>query len=821
MTARSTIRVGVLHSLSGTMAADEKHLAEAAQMAVDEINEGGGVLGKQVEIVLRDGASKPGVFADKARELLTQEEVQTIFGCWMSSSRKAVKPIIEESNSLLWYPIQYEGLEESSNIVYTGSCLNQQIEPAVAWALSRGKRRCFLVGSDYVFPRTANNLIRALASQGGGCVIGERYVPLGSHDLAEVADAIAKARPGIVFNTINGDSNLAFFREFSRAVGDAGDCPIMSFSLAETSLRELPQESAGHYACWSYFQRLQTPENSRFLEKYRRRFGADAVVYDPIATAYTQVYLWKQAVERARSFDISEILNNVVGCSVVGPGGVMQVQTNHHVKKLALIGRATPQGRFDLVWSSEHLIEPKPWLGVEDVELPTRGLVLEALRQYPEVIHLNVELDRRVRERTTELSRANEALRAEIADHKQAEERLRESEERFRSLFENAPLGYQSLDANGDLIELNETWCELLGYTKEEVLGRNFSEFVHPDFREHFKLNFPKFKNIGYILGVEFEMVKKDGSEIIVSFDGRIGHEHDGSFKQTHCVLKDITACKQAEKEVRTLNAELEQRVKQRTDELEELHAKLLLNERTAALGAIGAGIAHELNGPMMGIVNQIQYAMGKAPRGWPAAEVLEKALANSRHCIQIVGDLLAYSRQDGGANTAEPEKGDINAAAQQALQMLHEELAAAGIDTTVQLDEHVPCVMLEESKILQVVLNLLKNARDAMKQSKQRELVLETQDRGERVALTVRDSGSGMDRDTRSRIFDTFFTTKPRGSGTGLGLGLCKSIVAWARGNIEVDSTPGVGSTFTVLIPKVKEQFLSNKDFQEVTHEE
>ncbi len=293
MTANSTIRVGVLHSLSGTMAADEKPLAAAAQMAVDEINEAGGVLGKQVEVVLRDGESDPAIFAAKARELLAQEEVRTIFGCWMSSSRKAVKPIVEAHNGLLWYPIQYEGLEQSPNIIYTGSCLNQQIEPAVTWALSQGKRRCFLVGSDYVFPRTANSLIRTLVSQGGGCVLAERLTPLGSHDLAEVADAIAEARPDIVFNTINGDSNLTFFREFSKTVGDAGDCPIMSFSFSEAGLRELPREAAGHYACWSYFQRLETPKNRRFLERYTRRFGPDTVVSDPIVTAYMQVYLWQ------------------------------------------------------------------------------------------------------------------------------------------------------------------------------------------------------------------------------------------------------------------------------------------------------------------------------------------------------------------------------------------------------------------------------------------------------------------------------------------------------------------------------------------------
>ncbi len=463
------------------MASDEKHLAAAAQMAVDEINEAGGVLGRQVEVVLRDGASDPTVFADKARELLAQEGVRTIFGCWMSSSRKAVKPIVEEHNSLLWYPIQYEGLEQSSNIIYTGSCLNQQIEPAVAWALSQGKRRCFLVGSDYVFPRTANSLIRALASQGGGSAIAERYVPLGSRDLAEVADEIAKARPDIVFNTINGDSNFAFFREFSRAVGDAADCPIMSFSFAEIGLREVPRESAGHYACWSYFQSLQTPENGRFLEKYTQRFGPNAVVDDPIATAYTQVYLWKQAVEQARSFDVSEILNNVAGCSVVGPGGVMEVQANHHVKKLAVIGQATAQGRFDVVWSSEHPIAPKPWLGIEDAELPTQGIVLEALRQYPEVIHLNVELDRLVRERTAELEQANQALKAEIADRERAEETMRESNQQVVDVIESINDGFFSLNEDLVVTYFNNAAERLLGRKAEDVVGRHMFDEAFPE----------------------------------------------------------------------------------------------------------------------------------------------------------------------------------------------------------------------------------------------------------------------------------------------------------------------------------------------------
>ncbi len=436
------------------------------------------------------------------------------------------------------------------------------------------------------------------------------------------------------------------------------------------------------------------------------------------------------------------------------------------------------------------------------------------------------ELKDQVRDRTEDLSKTNGRLTAEVNEREQAEEQLREMSIQNELILSTAGEGIYGLDLNGHTTFVNPAAAKMIGWDPEELLGLNQHKVMH-----HTKKDGSPYPadecpicaayRDGEVHRVDNEVFwRKDGSSFPVEYISTPIRNSAGEIEGAVVVFRDITARKQAEEEIRTLNAELEQRVKQRTDQLEELHAKLLLNERTAALGAIGAGIAHELNGPLMGIVNQIQYAMAKAPREWPAGEVLEDALENSRRCIQIIQDLLAYSRQDDGTNSADREEGDINSAARQALRMLHGELTAAGIDTTVQLDEHLPCAMLEESKILQVVLNLLKNARDAMKQSKQRELVLETQDRGELVALTVRDSGSGMDQDTRSRIFDTYFTTKPRGCGTGLGLGLCKSIVTWAKGSIEVDSTPGVGSTFTVLIPKAKEQVLFNMDSPEASQE-
>ena len=776
MAARSTIRVGLLHSLSGTMAADEKHLAAVAEMAVDEINEAGGVLGTQVEVVLGDGASDPCVFADKARELLAQEEVQTIFGCWTSSSRKAVKPIVEERNSLLWYPIQYEGLEQSANILYTGSCLNQQIEPAVTWALSQGRRRCFLVGSDYVFPRTANSLIRALASQGGGCVLGERYVPLGSHDLAGVAGAIAKARPDIVFNTINGDSNFTFFREFSRAVGDAGDCPIMSFSFAEISSREVPRESAGHYACWSYFQCLQTPENACFLKKYGRRFGADAVVYDPIATAYTQVYLWKQAVEKARSFDVFEILNHVAGCSVVGPGGVMEMQTNHHVKKLALIGQATPQGRFDVVWSSEHPINPKPWLGVEDAELPTRGLVLEALRQYPEVIHLNVELDRRVRQRTAELERANEALKAEIAERKRAEEALRESEATNRAILEAFPDLMFRLSRDGEHMDFHAPNSKDLYVAPESIVGRTVGDLLPTElaqkYLEHIERTFEN--HAMEIFEYQLEFQEEDRR----SFEARMVLCGEDSVLTT---VRDITERKRAEAEREHLIAKLE--------------------AQNAELERFAYTVSHDLKSPLItinGYVGMLDEDLAEGDSGAVKDDLTRISNAAAK-MDQLLKDVLELSRIGRLVNP--PEDVPLQELAREALELVGGQVKERGVQ--VEIAPGLPVVFGDRLRLREVLQNLIANAVKYMGDRSEPRVEIGSRRDGDETICYVRDNGIGIERRYHERVFGLFDQLDPKVEGSGIGLALVKRIVEVHGGRIWMESEgSGHGSTFCFTIP-------------------
>ncbi len=297
------IRVGVLHSLSGTMAISARPVMEATLMAIDELNAAGGLLGRSIEPVVRDGASDPATFAHEAERLISVDQVEATFCCWTSSARKQVKPVIERHGHLLFYPVQYQGLEESPFIVYTGAAPNQQIIPAVTWALDNLGRRFFLVGSDYVFPHTANAIIRHVASAIGGQIVGELYAPLGSRDMTDIVNEIVRTQPDVVLNTINGDSNAAFFQALRQAGISSAQIPTVSFSIAETELATLGvKDFVGDYAAWNYFQSVDSEENRRFLENLRRRTGA-TTASDPMEAAYLGVHLWARAVQDAGRTD--------------------------------------------------------------------------------------------------------------------------------------------------------------------------------------------------------------------------------------------------------------------------------------------------------------------------------------------------------------------------------------------------------------------------------------------------------------------------------------------------------------------------------------
>jgi urea transport system substrate-binding protein len=360
------IKVGILHSLSGTMSISEVSVKDAELMAIDEINAQGGVLGKKLCPIIEDGASDWPTFAEKARKLIADDKVPVVFGCWTSASRKAVLPVFESLHGLLFYPVQYEGLEQSSNIFYTGATTNQQIIPAVDYLLKEGKKRIYLLGSDYVFPRTANIIVKAQLKAEGGIVAGEEYVPLGSTDFSSVVKRIIATHPDVILNTINGDSNVPFFKELKNAGITADTLPVMSVSVAEEEARHIGADNLiGHLSAWNYFETIDTVQNKKFVAAYKHKYGNDRVTDDPIEAGYFGVYLWKSAVEKAKSTDVEKVVKAAGGVSFSAPEGPVHIdESNHHTWKIVRIGKFRQDGLIDQIYSSVHPVKPYPFLRI-------------------------------------------------------------------------------------------------------------------------------------------------------------------------------------------------------------------------------------------------------------------------------------------------------------------------------------------------------------------------------------------------------------------------------------------------------------------------
>ncbi len=359
-----TIRVGILHSLSGTMAISEVTVRDSELLAIDEINRAGGVLGKQIEPVIEDGASDWPTFAEKAQKLISEDRVAATFGGWTSASRKAMLPVFERNRALLFYPVQYEGLEQSPYIFYSGATTNQQIIPGLEYLKETGARSLFLVGSDYVFPRTANKEIKAWAEANGVEILGEEYTPLGHTEYGTLISKLQDARPDAVFNTLNGDSNVAFFKQLKGAGVTARDMPVMSVSVAEEEVAGIgPENVAGHPVAWNYYQTTDTPANRRFVRAFKDRYGADRVTSDPMEAGYVQVHIWAKAVEKAGSTDPEAVKEAARGLTFDAPEGTVRVDdVNQHLYKTARIGVVEPDGQIREVWASDGPIAPDPYL---------------------------------------------------------------------------------------------------------------------------------------------------------------------------------------------------------------------------------------------------------------------------------------------------------------------------------------------------------------------------------------------------------------------------------------------------------------------------
>ncbi|MBU6273030.1 MAG: urea ABC transporter substrate-binding protein [Burkholderiales bacterium] len=375
----ATIKVGVLHSLSGTMAISETALKDTVLMTIDEINAKGGVLGKKLEAVVVDPASNWPLFAEKARQLLTQDKVAAVFGCWTSVSRKSVLPVFKELNGLLFYPVQYEGEELEKNVFYTGAAPNQQAIPATEYLMSKeggGAKRFVLLGTDYVYPRTTNKILRAFLKSKGvkESDIDEKYTPFGHSDYQTIVADIKKFAAGgktCVISTINGDSNVPFYKELGNQGLKAKDVPVVAFSVGEEELRGVDTKPlVGHLAAWNYFMSVKNGENDAFIKKFRDYAkaknlpNADKVVTnDPMEATYVGIHMWKQAVEKAKTVEVDKVIDAMGGQKFKAPCGfeLTMDKTNHHLHKPVMIGEVRADGQFNVVWKTKGPVRAQPW----------------------------------------------------------------------------------------------------------------------------------------------------------------------------------------------------------------------------------------------------------------------------------------------------------------------------------------------------------------------------------------------------------------------------------------------------------------------------
>lgn len=662
----ASVRVGILHSLSGTMAISEASLKDAELMAIAEINATGGVLGRTIEPVIEDGESDPITFALKARTLIERDKVATIFGGWTSSCRKSVLPVLQEHNALLWYPVEYEGLECSPHIFYTGICPNQQVGPAVDWLLEHEGTCFYLIGSDYVFPRTANKIMKAQLIRKGGTVAGEEYVPLGTTEFGNVIRRIQEIKPHVVFNALNGDSNLAFYQQYKEAGINAEEIPIMATSIAEEELRRIGgRTAAGHYASWSYFQSIDTAKNRAFVENFQQRYGRDRVTCDPIEAAYTQVYLWKQSAEKAGSFQVDLLREAAYGQTFEAPGGMVSIEKNNHVRKHCRIGKILPNGQFQIVFTSAGAIKPQPWLGLEELSESVSPVVFDMLAEVSQSIQYSCLLEQKSREveaAMAQLVATNQRLQKTQDELVQAEARYREVQAReellkrrlssqIRSSLELDEILKTAVQEVRSLLQIDR--CQFLWYHKSTDSSRY--ELMHAAYDPQLPVELYWPSTIEQVKTInepvhEREVLRIDeiASDQQLESNSRDRLQSLGlrallvAPVQTRSHQKGVIVCEHFREhrpwnhhEVELIAAVVDQvaiaidqsalyaqsrtaatlataqaeQLKKALHDLHSYQAQLVQTEKMSTLGTLVAGVAHEINNPTSFIYGNLHYA--------------------------------------------------------------------------------------------------------------------------------------------------------------------------------------------------------------------
>ncbi len=360
--AQDVVKMGILHSLTGTIAIAEKSVVDAEMLAVDEINAAGGVMGRKIQPVVEDGASDWPTFAEKARKLIEKDKVAAVMGCYTSASRKAVLPVFEKLKGLLYYPTYYEGLEVSPNIMYTAQEATQSVIAAMEWLYKNKGKSFYMIGSDYIWPRTTIKIAKATLQRLGGKLVGEGYYPLGHIEFSSEINKIKAAKPDVILNCVVGGSNVAFFKQINAAGLTGAKQPMLSLAVSEEEVSGIGAENAaGTMTCMGYFQSLKNPQNEKFVKAFKAKYGANRVTGDTLACGYTSVYMWKLAAEKAKSFDVPKVVAASSNLEFDGPEGKIKFhKDNHHLWKHARIGTFRPDGQVDMIFESP-LIEPNPF----------------------------------------------------------------------------------------------------------------------------------------------------------------------------------------------------------------------------------------------------------------------------------------------------------------------------------------------------------------------------------------------------------------------------------------------------------------------------
>ncbi len=356
------IRIGVIHALSGVMANSERSLVDAARLAVEEINTKGGLLGRPIEILVADSRSDWTHAAAEAERLIRDEGVSALFACWTSSCRQAIRPVVEKYQHLMFYPLQYEGMEQSPNIIYMGATPNQQIIPGARWAMDRFGSRVYLVGSNYLFPHAANLLITDLLKATNGQLLAERHQPMSATDFTQITEEIRRLKPDVVLNTLNGDSNHHFFSALTSA--GLEQIPVVSFSISESELQTLGKQNfhPAHFAVWGYFQSLPGRANQAFIKKFQQRFGPERITSDPILTSYNAVLLWAVGVHEANSTAPIDVNRTIGRVSIPSPSGIVSMgASSRHMWRRVYLGKAKIDGQFDASEISQAPVRPAPF----------------------------------------------------------------------------------------------------------------------------------------------------------------------------------------------------------------------------------------------------------------------------------------------------------------------------------------------------------------------------------------------------------------------------------------------------------------------------